>query len=80
MGFLLADQGYQDTYLALSITFEIDERTCLGQSDIKLFFGQLECVLKLEGQLLDGDEVVVCLDGLLNFKQKLNGGRVVAFR
>lgn len=80
MGFLLANHGYHDTYPTLFITFKIDVRTCLGQSDIKLFFGQLECVLKLEGQLLDGDEVVVRLDGLLNFKQKLNGGRVVAFR
>ena len=34
--------------------------------------------MELESQLLDGDEVVVDLDGLLDLQQKLDGRRIVA--
>ena len=54
------------------------KKTYLGQSNVKLFFGQFEGVLELESQLLDGDEVVVDLDGLLDLQQKLDGRRIVA--
>ena len=43
-----------------------------------MFFGQFEGVLELESQLLDGDEVVVDLDGLLDLQQKLDGRRIIA--
>lgn len=50
----------------------------LRQSHVKLFLCQFEGILELEGQLLDGDEVVVDLDGLLNLKKKLDGRGVIA--